>query len=357
MSESFRAWLWSVAALAGFLLVSYAAVRWALPLVIPFVLGAVLAEFINPVVDFLARGRGRLRVPRAVASALVLLSVTAVLGGLLTLGVARAVAEVQALAQAVPFYYAAAVDLLAQLSREVGGLPAALPEALRSYLVQNPDQVRGFLSQLSGALGQALHFFASLPVILANLLIALVVAFFLSRDREVIGRFFLSLVPPGSRSKVVQVKADVWNTAMGFLKGLFVLVSVTTTLSVAGLTVIGAEYALLMGLLVGLADVVPIVGPGAVYLPWAAVKFLYGETAMGVKLVLLYGLLAGIRQVLEPKVLGHHTGLHPLTILLSIYLGFHLVGAIGFVVGPLIATLLKSLVSSGLLPIFRSPEQ
>ncbi|BDG59383.1 sporulation integral membrane protein YtvI [Caldinitratiruptor microaerophilus] len=355
MSDSVRVWLWSLAALAGFLVLSYAAVRWVLPLVLPFVLGAVLAEFVNPAVDFLVRGAGRLRVPRALASAVVLLAGAGVLGGLLVLGVTRAVIEIQALVQALPYYYAAVVDLLSRLARELGGVPAALPEALRSFLTRNPEQVQRLLGEVSGALTAILQVFAALPAILTNLLIAFVAAFFLSRDREAMGRFFLGLLPPEARSKVRQAKADVWNTAMGFLKGLFVLVTVTTVLSVTGLTLIGADYALLMGLLVGLADVVPIVGPGAVYLPWAAVEFLSGDGLMALKLVALYAGIVGVRQILEPKVLGEHTGLHPLAILLSMYLGFRLLGGWGFIMGPLIAALLKSVVGSGLLPLFRSP--
>lgn len=355
MSEPVSAWLWSVAALAGFLVLSYAAVRWALPLVLPFVLGAILAEFVNPAVDFLSRGTGRFRVPRALASAVVLLAGAGVLGGLLVLGAARAVAEIQALAQALPYYYAATVDLLSRLARETGGMPATLPEALRSFLTGNPEQVQRILGEVSGALTRIVQVLAALPVILTNLLIAFVAAFFLSRDREAIGRFFLGLLPPGARPKVSQVKADVWNTAMGFLKGLFVLVSVTTVLSVTGLTLVRADYALLMGLLVGLADVVPVVGPGAVYLPWAAVELLSGDRLMALKLVFLYAGIVGVRQVLEPKVLGQHTGLHPLAILLSMYLGFQLLGGWGFIMGPLIAALLKSVVGSGLLPLFRPP--
>jgi predicted PurR-regulated permease PerM len=60
-----------------------------------------------------------------------------------------------------------------------------------------------------------------------------------------------------------------------------------------------------------------------------------------------------IRQILEPKLLADRIGLHPLGILVSIYLGFQVFGALGFVIGPLIGVLLKAMIHSGLLPIFQ----
>lgn len=60
-----------------------------------------------------------------------------------------------------------------------------------------------------------------------------------------------------------------------------------------------------------------------------------------------------MRQVLEAKLVGEKIGLHPLAVLVSLYLGFQFFGALGFVVGPILAILLKSMISSGLLPIFQ----
>ena len=71
-----------------------------------------------------------------------------------------------------------------------------------------------------------------------------------------------------------------------------------------------------------------------------------------VKLLIVYATVSALRQMTESKVVGDQVGLHPLAVLLSIYLGIKFFGALGVVFGPLITILLKAMITSGLLPIF-----
>ncbi|MFO7171527.1 MAG: sporulation integral membrane protein YtvI [Bacillota bacterium] len=350
-----RSWLMAVLGLALFLLGSYAVIRWVLPLILPFVLAALLAELINPVVDRLSSGR-RLRLPRGLATLLVLLVLAGGLGFVTTLAVAKLVRELRALAMQLPYYYALAMDLARALAAEIGAYSETLPSSVTDLVSSALARLQNLLAENLPQVLHALQAFAGLPGLMINLLIVAVATFFISRDRRQIGRFLLGLLPPGTSDKVRRVKEEVWTAAMGVAKAQLFLISLTTALSILGLSLMKLEYAVTMGLLVGIADLLPVVGPGAVYLPWAVAAALTGKPALGVQLVLLYGLLVAVRQVLEPKLVGDQTGLHPLTTLFAMYLGFQFFGPFGVVLGPLVAILLKAMVQSGLLPIFPAAD-
>lgn len=351
-----RPWLLAVLGVLLFLLGSYAIIQWFLPLVLPFVLAALLAELINPLVDRLSSGR-RLRLPRGLASLLVLTILAGAMGLLTTLALARLVREISDLIGSLPYYYALGLDLGRALAQELNAYSQTLPHSVLQMVETGLGQIQSMLENALPTVLTTLKAFAGLPALLTNLLVLIIATFFISRDRQEFGRFLLQLLPPQVRGQVRQVKNDVWAAAMGYAKAQLLLISGTGLLSILGLSMMGLDYAVTMGLVVGVADLLPVLGPGAVYLPWAAIALVTGRPAVALQLVLLYGLLVAIRQVLEPKLVGEHTGLHPLTTLFSMYVGFQFFGPLGVVMGPLLAILLKAMVVSGLLPIFPGGDE
>lgn len=344
-----RTWLFSVLGLAGFLLVSWALLTYGLPIVFPFVLALLVAELMEPLVSWLVR---RARMPRSLAVVVMLVIVLGALGGLFTVGIAYLVGEIRTLISNLPYLYSTGLDLSGQLLTQLEELVGNLPETVQQQINANLDKLQsnlgGYLETLAGKLG----FVTSVPGFLINVVITFVATFFMARDRAQIGAFLLSLFPVRWRDQIRQVKTEVWNNAIGWAKAQALLILLTTVISMIGLSIIGANYVALAGLLIGLMDVLPIVGPGAVFVPWALYSAVTGSFWFGVKLLILYATVSAARQVLESKLVGDRVGLHPLAVLLSIYLGIKFFGALGVLFGPLITILLKAMITSGLLPIF-----
>ncbi len=342
-----RAWLTAIGSFLGFLVLSYFLITYGLGLVLPFAIAFVLAELVDPVVVVMSK-KGRL--PRSVAVGLVLIVLLGLVATGLTATIARLVQEIQLVITQLPYLYAVGLDLAARLSEQFGAFHATLPASVQQILATNLASLQKTLSTNLPSVATTMGAFSGLPALLTNLLIAVVATFFISRDRRQIYDFLLTLFPVVWRPKVRQIKVEVWTSVIGFAKAQFFLISLTMIQTVIGLSLIKSEYALLMGVVVGVADVLPLLGPAAVYLPWIAYSFLFGSKVFGIKLLVLWVIVAAVRQVLEPKLVGDQLGLHPLAILLSVYLGFQFFGALGFVVGPLMAILLKAVVRSGLLP-------
>ena len=90
----------------------------------------------------------------------------------------------------------------------------------------------------------------------------------------------------------------------------------------------------MIAVLVALLDLLPVLGSGAVLLPWSAVAFLSRDVRTGVGMLVLWGVITLVRQIAEPRIVGGSLGLHPLLALAGMYVGFRLFGAVGLVLGP-----------------------
>lgn len=343
-----RTWILSVLVLTSFLFITYWFIQDLLPLLGPFVVALVIAELIGPVVDRLER----LRIPRGLGVLLVLVLMLGSVGLLVTLAIAKVVAELQTLIQQLPYYIPLALDFGQHLVGRVGSLTGSLPAALQTSVQQSLQRATGELSSILPQMTQVLTAFSGLPALITDLLIGAVATFFITRDKRQIGAFLVGLLPPPWRNGARQVRRDVLQSAMGFAKAEATLILLTMALSTLGLAIIGSNYALLVGVLIGLCDILPVLGPAAIFVPWMAYQFTVGDSSFGWKLLILYAVTGAIRQVLEAKVVGDKIGLHPLATLFSVYVGFEFFGTLGFIIGPLLAIVLKAMIRSGLLPTF-----
>lgn len=348
-----RVWLWSVASIVLFLIISYAALTWLLPLVLPFVLATVVAELLAPLADMLSRAR-RLRIPRGLASALLVLIMAALMGMLITAGVGRLVREVQGIARDLPGHYTAMQGLVNRWVAQFGAISQTLPESVQTVVHNALTSLQTSALEVLREAPTHLTALMGLPSLLADLLIFIIATFFILRDRRAFGSFLIGLLPEQWHGGLRQAKSDVWSSAMGIAKAVLFLVMISGLITMIGLSIIGTPYAVTMGLVVAVADILPVLGPGAVYIPWAIYHLATGNPLFGVKLLVLYGVVTAVRQVLEPRLVGQQAGLHPLTTLFSMYMGFQFFGALGVAFGPLLAILLKSLIQSGLLPVIQA---
>lgn len=328
-----------------FILGGYLAARYVLiPYFLPFLLAVALAVLIDPLVDVAER---RLRLSRGMAVFTVLVMVIGVLAAGLAWGTAKLVLELAELGRELPETYAWLLEYVDRLPGMFGEISAGLPDPLRAaidgQLAVLYEGATGFLSAVIGGI-------RAVPAALTMAAITVMATFFISRDKRLVARYLLGLLPRTWRERAVLAESEVLAATMGFIRAQLTLISLTAALSVAGLVFIGAEYALLLGLLAGILDIFPLIGPGAVYVPWIIYCLFSGNPGTALRLGALFGILVMIRQGVEARVIGERIGIHPLATLVSIYLGFKFFGAAGFIAGPLAAIIVKAVVRSGLIP-------
>lgn len=319
-------------------------IRYLLPYVIPFVLALVLAAAIEPLVGW---GMRALRLPRGAMVLVALAAAVAVLFGLFTAGMARLFVEVRELYDALPGWYERSGDELNRWLEAAQRYSAGLPDWARSALEENRATV---YRSLSAALGRALDALQRVPQAVAVVAVTLLATFFLSRDRPQLSQALWNTVPGHWRGRLAGAQADVLLSAWGFFKAQLQLAGITGVLVAAGLWLLGSPFAVTLGLVAGVLDLIPMVGPTVVLGPWIAYLAAGGRTGEAAALAVLLAAVLLIRQAVEPRVISRHIGLHPLATLIAIYVGVQLFGLTGFVLGPLVAIMLKAMVRAGLFP-------
>jgi predicted PurR-regulated permease PerM len=97
----------------------------------------------------------------------------------------------------------------------------------------------------------------------------------------------------------------------------------------------------------------PILGTGAVLLPWSVIAFIIGNTKIGMGMLILYVVITVVRQILEPKIVGQQIGLYPIVTLILMYVGAQLMGVLGLLILPIMATILIKLNKEGSIHLFK----
>ncbi len=347
MSGLPRSYFWLAA--AAFLFLYRNALASAL---LPFVLAVVLASLIEPPVRWLHR---RLHLSRGLAAFVVLLLTLLAGGAVVAVGAAALAAQVSGLVQQLPAYRQAVQPLLdswlEQATRLVGRIPPEVVQLARANVAR---LVSAGEALVSGLLTTILNTAVAVPGAILVGLVALLATYFFSRDRDAILEFVASLLPGHQRERLREIQGLVLHDFFRYVRAQLLLIAQTAVLTTVGLWLLGVPRWLLAGVAAGLLDLLPVLGPGLLFVPWAIYAFLADQTKLALGLAALYGLVTAIRQVLEARVIGASIGVHPLVTLFALYTGAMLFGAKGLILAPLLLVLGKALRTAG---VIRLPGQ
>jgi sporulation integral membrane protein YtvI len=107
------------------------------------------------------------------------------------------------------------------------------------------------------------------------------------------------------------------------------------------------EYAITVALIIGLVDLIPYLGTGLIFVPWIIFLAISGNLPLAIGLGVLYLIVIVQRQLMEPNILSSSIGLDPLTTLVSLFIGFQLIGFLGLLVGPVTVVIFNTLYKAG----------
>ncbi|WP_338470481.1 sporulation integral membrane protein YtvI [Niallia sp. XMNu-256] len=319
----------------------------------PFIIGLAIAFFINPLVNFFHR---KCKMPRSLSVILVLMIVFAVFAGLITLLIAEIVSGAEYLAKVVPHQLETLithleylfVSQIIPLYNQVENLVDNLGSDGQETIVNNIQNVGNTIGSSLGGFIQ--KFFEFIPTIISwfpnaatVLIFSLLATFFISKDWDRLSRLGVKLVPKQVKKSGKTVFIDLKKALFGFLKAQVTLISITTVIILIGLIILRVDYAITIALITGFVDVLPYLGTGLIFVPWIVYEMITGNTAMALGLGVLYLVVLVQRQVMEPKVLSANIGMDPLATLISLFVGFKLIGFLGLIIGPVTLVILTTL--------------
>jgi predicted PurR-regulated permease PerM len=290
-----------------------------------FLLAAILAYMLNPLVRRLEAWR----VPRVVAVMGVFLALAlTVLVALLVL-IIPAVGEVQTLVHNPEVLMDGFARLL-NWARElpyIGEQIGAIDQAVVVQFLQSNAPSAGQV--FNGALGFIGGVFGVFGTIL-NLLLMLIVSIYLLLDRERISGAALNAVPVTVRDQIVELFHAVESTLVTYLKTQLLLCAIMGTIGGAIAYFTFGSFALLIGLWVGLTEIIPVLGPFLGAIPAVVIALFSGGFAQALLVALLFLLAQQLEgNVLVPRIMGSSVGVHPLWVLFATLAASALYGVVG----------------------------
>ncbi len=293
-------------------------ILWVTRSVLIWVLIAIfLAMALNPAVDWLvARG-----LRRGAAVGIVFVGTILVITGIAATFVPTLVREVNDLVDAVPGY----VDDLTRGRGKLGFLE-------RDYQIVEKIREAIEKSGASGVLGlstTALSLTKSvINAVVATVTIAFLTLFMLLEGPAWVERAF-GLLPETSQPRWRKVGSDIYKTVGGYVTGNLAISLIASVVSTSVLLVLGVPYAVALGLIVGLLDLIPLAGATIAAVLVSTVGFLHSTTA-GIALIVFFVLYQQLENhVLQPLVYGRTVQLSPLVVLVAVLMGAELAGVIG----------------------------
>jgi predicted PurR-regulated permease PerM len=338
--------LWLAAGVALVALAAVLVLTHALGAVLLLFLAITLSEAIRPLVARLER----IRVPRPVGALLIYLVIAILLGGIGWLLYDPLVTQATELANRAPTYLAQAQtwikdaqqallanDLLSQALNALAGQALASLQSSVPALLQFP------FTLVSGVFG------ALLSIVLIG---TMSVFWLMSADK--LRDFALDLAPERTRVGGALLFSDLGRTLGGWVRGTLVAMLLIGSFTALGLALLGVPYALLLGILAGLLEIIPYLGPwisGSVAVLVALVAVDPFKALQVVALFLIVQLAEG--NLVQPLVMSWAVRVDPLLVLIAITLGVQMLGLVGALIAVPVAGMAQVLTRRVIAPAIR----
>lgn len=302
------------------------------------VIAVLLAYFIAPLVNLIRRPFSRRGMdslmPRTLAIGLAYIIVFSALGVSISYLAPRVVAQGKEFGASLPAYAATIRQNLNDLNRRFDRL--RVPEEIQTRI---NDQIMLVSQRITEGFG---NFVFNLVTYLPWLIIVPVLSFFFLKDANLIRLAILRMFPAGRwRLRAEGVVTDINNTLFAYTRAQLISCLFIGTICTLGFYVIGLKYALLLGILAGVFEFVPFLGPLSIAIIATSTAAFGEDPWRAVYVVLFLGILRIFHDYVSyPKIVREGIQMHPLLIILSILAGEQVAGIPGvFIAIPLVAVL------------------
>ena len=280
------------------------------------VMAAFFAIILNPMVDALTR----LKLRRGIATAIVFLLGVAAFSGLIYTFVRPIYDTGQSFARDIPGF----VERARNGEGRVG-------ELIKKYDIDKEvaENAPRLQEALRNAGGPAVRTAQRVASGLLALLTIMVLSFLMLLEAPGIISAFLGLLSPSRAVQVRRIGSDVAGAVTGYMAGNLVICLIAGTATWIFLSIVGVPFAEVLGLWVGFADLLPLVGATIGAIPTIAIAFLH-STGAGIAVLIFYIVYQQIENhFLQPVVMSRTVKLNPLGVLLSVLVGVELAGFVG----------------------------
>lgn len=297
-----------------------------------FLFALIIASAISPFANWLDE-KG---FPRLLGVLLLYLVVLALIVAVLSLIIPYVSQDISQLTSTLP-------ELVTKVSTSLDKVQQGSPQYL-DFLSEIQNILQGFSDYLQQSAQSIIGLVVSIFGGVMSAVAILIISFYLSVTKKGIESFLGSIVPEKYEDyamhlwKRAELKVGLW------LQGQLLLGLVMGLLVYVGLSLMGIKFALILGFLAAILEIVPMVGPVLAAIPAIVLAFLLSP-ALGLWVIAFYVIVQQLENhILVPIVLGKTVGLNPVVVIIALLIGQNLAGIPGMILSVPVATILVEMM-------------
>ncbi|UMZ74009.1 AI-2E family transporter [Natranaerofaba carboxydovora] len=306
---------------------------------LPFLLAIILFYILNPLVEFIES----YRVPR-IATILGVYGISITLLVLVGISLVNAIfIEIQEFAREIPYFTREFRQFIDETEFILYELPPPITDAINEAIIEyqvNFQDILGTILDFQGIIGTG----ASILAYVFSLIALPIILFYFLKDTEILRSNMILVVPPKYRGKVTEIMKDVSITFGNYIRGQLVVCLFIGILTYIGLAFLGVEFALVLGIIAGITNIIPYFGPFIGAVPSVIIALLE-EPLLALKVVIWILIVQQIEsQLVAPQILGRNLKLHPLAVVTSLIAGGHFFGFLGLILAVPVVAIVRVII-------------
>lgn len=301
----------------------------------PLVYAIILTYILSPLVNLLQR----LVKKRLIATILAYLIVVIIIGVIITFLYPVIANQVKGFFRDFPLYVEYASNFIDNLSKKY--IAIEIPAEVRNVVDNMINEVRQFgISVIKQAPGATINLISAI----INMVVSPVIAFYFIKDSKRIKVFILRAFPQSRRVQIENFVGTVNHALGGFIKGQLAVAFIVGVLLSIALMIIGVRYAIIIGMVAGLFNIIPYFGP-VVGIILASLVAAFDNP---IKIIFIVISFIAIQQIdnffISPNIMRYQVGVHPVMVIFSLILGGSLFGFLGLILAVPITAVCQELL-------------
>ncbi len=329
--------IWILLFIITMLVISYFTVGFLMPLFFPFVMALAIALLVRPVILFLHK---YFRINVMVGTVVILGAISAVIAMIASFLLRSVINQILSLLENMHIYRAAADGILCNICHAIEAAIGANTDSILESVNKNiNDFLVGIESKIMPIImGTSIPAIMGFIEILIGAALMIVSLFLFVKDMDKIKEYLKGYTFKNETAFVVK---KTFMVMKAYVKAQFIIMACIAAECIVGFMIMGNKYALLLGIIIGVFDALPLFGVGTVLVPWTVIYIMAGNFVNAAIVFTVFLVCYFTREFMEPKLIGDKIGINPLMTLVSIYAGYKLLGFVGMFVGPLIFIIVR----------------
>lgn len=302
----------------------------------PFIIGGVIAYLLNPLVIMLHKRK----MPKWASVVLIYILFILIIAIFMNFLVPIIYSNISDLISNIPKYTEQYYNIFSSLKANINYSP--LPAEVKNIMI---SQAQGsvsslqklFMSFLENSLGAINSIFS----LLISFIIGMIIGFYLLKDLDYFKTKATLLVPRQWRGTVGSAAREINLVVSAFIQGQLLIAAVIGILEITGLSLVGVKYAFILGLIGGIANIIPYFGPFIGAVPAVAIAFLDSPVKAALAAVVFIAVQQIDNALITPRIMSEKVGLHPLLIIFVVLLGGSLFGVAGLILAVPVTAIIK----------------